>query len=185
MRATPSLNGFNNSDIKWTRCPCIVTYCLEKIMDIPTVFPSLSVWGTSQIENKIADRKFYWSSDQEFSARLGVWNYKSAWSVDKFVRKFMIFSKNSSSVRFRVLFFQASRNSVGKRKVLQDEGSDTKFSNQRLPWVSLQAIWGFRNPIIVSSYFFTNESSLTVPLHKIKGTLPGRKKVHEWKELFC
>ena len=45
----------------------------------------------------------------------------------------MMFPKNSSSFRFTVLFLQASRNSVGKRKVLQDEGSDTKFSNQRLP----------------------------------------------------
>ena len=64
----------NNSSIKWGRCPYVVTYCLEKIMDIPSsaFFVSRAI---SSIEN--SDRKFCWSADLEFCTRLGIWNCKS------------------------------------------------------------------------------------------------------------
>ena len=61
------------------RCPYVVTYCLEKIVDIPTVAFYLFIVSpdTSLIGNNVTYREFYWSADHEFYTRLGIENCKS------------------------------------------------------------------------------------------------------------
>ena len=45
---------------------------------------------TSLIGNKVPDQKFYWCADHEFYIRLRVWNCRSVWSTDKFVKKLIL-----------------------------------------------------------------------------------------------
>ena len=51
---------------------------------------------TLLIGNKVPDWKFYWSADYKFYSRLGIWNCRSVWSTDKFVRKLILLRKNES-----------------------------------------------------------------------------------------
>ena len=71
------------------------------------------------------DREFYWSADHEFYTRLGIWNGRSVWSTDRFVRKFILLHKNESFLEknqfYWSIFFQASQNPVRKRKVSKTE----------------------------------------------------------------
>ena len=80
---------------------------------------------TSPIENKVPGRELYWNTDHEFFTRLGIWNCRSVWSTDKFVRKLILLRKNESSLgkkRFYWrIFFQLSRNPVRNRKVSKTE----------------------------------------------------------------
>ena len=48
------------------------------------------------IGNKVPDWKFYWSADYKFYNRLEIWNCRSVWSTDKFVRKLILLRKNES-----------------------------------------------------------------------------------------
>ena len=75
------------------------------------VLPFIVTWDTSPIVNKV---------DHEFHTRLGIWNCRSVWSTDKFVRKLILLPKNENSSEKKSFterfFFQESRNPVRKRK---------------------------------------------------------------------
>ena len=77
------------------------------------------------IGNKFPDREFYWTIDQGFYSRLGIYNYKSVWSADKFYRKLMLLRKSESSLEQKLVslndIFQASRNPVRKRKIYKEK----------------------------------------------------------------
>ena len=84
----------NNNSIKWRKCPYIVTYCLEQIVDMPSV--ALLSLGPFTDREKNSDRGFYWSANHKFYSRLRIRNCKSTWSADKFFRKLMLLRKNGS-----------------------------------------------------------------------------------------
>ena len=71
----------------------------------------------SPIKNKVLDREFYWSADFELQIGLVCEKVNNIPSLRK---------KHSFIEGF---FSQARENS-------QDEGIDTKFSHQKLPWIS-------------------------------------------------
>ena len=106
------------------------------------MLPFIVSRGISPVEKKVSDREFYWSADHEFHSRFysRVYNCKSVWSADKFVRKLMLLGKNESPFfekkkknSFTEGFFSSKSKSSEKKESLQDEGSDTKFSYQVLP----------------------------------------------------
>ena len=68
------------------------------------VLPFIVSRDTSPIENKVPDRKFYWNADHESFIRLGIWNCRSVWSTDKFVRKLILLRKNESSLELKNSF---------------------------------------------------------------------------------
>ena len=59
--------------------------------------PFIVNWDTLPIGNKVSDWEFYWSADHDFYTRLGIWNCRSVWSTDKFVRKLILLRKNENS----------------------------------------------------------------------------------------
>ena len=60
------------------------------------VLPFVVTRDTSPIGNKISDREFYWSAAREFYFWLWIWNCKSPWFVDKYIRKLMLKRKYKS-----------------------------------------------------------------------------------------
>ena len=88
----------------------------------------------------VPDGEFYWCADHEFYARLGMWNCKSVWPSDKFVRKLMLMHKHESSIAKKLIeeFVSTEGKSSMKKESLQDEGSVTKFSYQMLLWISFK-----------------------------------------------
>ena len=93
----------NNSSINGERCPYVVTYCLEKIVDMPSVAFIVSR-DISPIGNNVDDREFYLSVDHELYTRLGIENCTSVWSPDKFVRKLMLVGKSDTEAFFFMRF---------------------------------------------------------------------------------
>ena len=93
---------------------------------------------TSQTPHLSSWWRFYWCADHEFYARLGMWNCKSVWPSDKFVRKLMLMHKHESSIAKTLIeeFVSTEGKSSMKKESLQDEGSVTKFSYQMLLWIS-------------------------------------------------
>ena len=86
----------NNSSIKWGRYPYVAIYCFEKIVDIPR---NPFIFSQDASPSKIPDWDFNWSTYHEICTRCGSWNYKCAWSTDKFVRKMMLLRKSESSLQ--------------------------------------------------------------------------------------
>ena len=127
------------------------------------VLPFIVSQDTSSIGNKIFDRNFFWSADHGLYFRLGSWNCKSDWPADDFVRKLRLLH-NESSLEEKIVptmvLFPGTWKSSKKKKSLQDEGSDTKFSYQRLPWTSCKV----KNANIGNSFFLTNKINLTMAL---------------------
>ena len=71
----------------------------------------------SPIGNKVPNWNLYWSANNKFYSRLGIWNCKSVWFADKFIS---FCAKNESSLKRTVSlkdFLQAIRNPVRKRTV--------------------------------------------------------------------
>ena len=62
----------NNSSIKWVRCLYVVTYCLDKIVDIPSAVFYCQSRDTSPIENKVPGLELYWCANHEFYTRLAI-----------------------------------------------------------------------------------------------------------------
>ena len=56
--------------------------------------------------------------------------------IDVIAQKWELFRKKTVLLKD---FFQASRNPVIKKESIRDEGSNTKFSYQMLPWISCKA----------------------------------------------
>ena len=82
-------------------------------MDILIV--AFVIRDTSPVENKVPDRKCYWSANSKFS---------SVWSADKLIQNI-----NFISLECSLLFFSSkSKYNKKKESSLQDEGSNTKFS---------------------------------------------------------
>ena len=93
---------------------------------------------TSQTPHLSSWWRFYWCADHEFYARLGMWNCKSVWPSDKFVRKLMLLHKHESSIAKKInwrICFKRDKVQM-KKESLQGEGSVTKFSYQMLLWIS-------------------------------------------------
>ena len=65
-------------------------------MVIPSVVFCCQSGHFSPIRNNVTGWEFYWSDGHEFYPRLGICNWKSVWSTDKFVRKLIILGKNES-----------------------------------------------------------------------------------------
>ena len=63
------------------------------------VLPFIDSRDTSPVGNKVSDWKFFWSADHDFYTILRIWNHKSVWSTDKFVRKLILQCKNESSLK--------------------------------------------------------------------------------------
>ena len=120
----------NDRSIKWKRCSYVVTYCLEEIVDIPSVAFYCQSRDISPIGNKVPDLDFYGSVNHEFYTRLGIWNCKSVWSTDKFLKKLMLLRKKESSLKKKVSrkdFCSSELKSSKKKETLQNERSDDKF----------------------------------------------------------
>ena len=96
-----------------------------KSRGIYEVLPFIVSRDISLIGNTVPDQEFYWSAHHEFYTRLGIWNGRSVWSTDRFVRKFILLHKNESFLEknqfYSSIFFQASQNPVRKRKVSKTE----------------------------------------------------------------
>ena len=133
------------------------------------MLPFIASWGNSPIGNKVSDREFYWCADHEFYSRLGISNCKSIKFANKFVKKFMLLRKNESSLENKTISledFSSELKFSKKKKSLQDEGSDTKFSYQMLLWISCNITQIFTNVNFGGSYSLTNKSNLIVALCK-------------------
>ena len=143
----------------------------------------------SPIGNKVPDREFYWSANYEFYSRFGIWNCKSVWSADRFVRKLILLRKNESSLEIKQLYwrlcFQASRNPVRKRKVYK-----TKVARQNSAIKCYHEFhvrshrFRFTNVNIGGSFSVTKNSNLIVALFKIKGTILRWEKLMNGKKFL-
>ena len=111
--------------------------------------PYIVSQDTSSIGNKILDWELCWDVYHEFY--YSVWNCKSAWSADKLIRKLMNninfltnLPGNVITQRWKLFrkkfspkdFFSNELKSSEKKESLQGDGCETKFSYQRLPWIS-------------------------------------------------
>ena len=127
---------------------------------------------TSPIGNKVPGRWFYWNADHKFHTRLGIWNCKSVSSADKFRQKINVIAQKWEFFRKTTVsrqdFFSTKSKSSKKKESLQDEGSDTKFIYQMLPWISCKVT---RNVNIGGCFSLINKSNLIVALCKIKGAI--------------
>ena len=143
----------------------------------------------SPIGNKVPDREFYWSANYEFYSRFGIWNCKSVWPADRFVRKLILLRKNESSLEKKQLYwrlsFQASRNPVRKRKVYK-----TKVARQNSAIKCYHEFhvrshrFRFTNVNIGGSFSVTKNSNLIVALFKIKGTILRWEKLMNGKKFL-
>ena len=81
----------------------------------------------------------------------------------------MLLRKNESSLENKTISledFSSELKFSKKKKSLQDEGSDTKFSYQMLLWISCNITQIFTNVNFGGSYSLTNKSNLIVALCK-------------------
>ena len=142
----------------------------------------------SPIRNKVLDREFCWSVNDEIYSRLKIWNCTLVWSADKFVWKLISLRKNESSLEKRKQFhwrvFFSNKSISILQESLQDERIDKKFSYQMLPWISCKVTQRCINVHVGGSFSLTNKSNLIVILFKIKDISEMGNKIHEWKKLF-
>ena len=136
---TAALNGQHNQWSIKNNILILLPTTLRKSC-IYQILPFIINRDISSIGNKVPDREFYWSVDHEFYSRLGIWNCKSAWSAEKFLRKLMLLRRNESSSEQKTVslkgFLSSKLKSSRKNVSLQDEGSDAKFSYHILTWIS-------------------------------------------------
>ena len=57
------------------------------------MLPFIASRDISPIRNKVPDLECCCSTDHEFYSRMGIWNCKTVWSADKFVKKLMLLRK--------------------------------------------------------------------------------------------
>ena len=64
------------------------------------------------------------------------------------------------------------------------KGSETKFSYQRLPWISCEFTKRFRNANIADSYALINKLNFLVLYVRLRIHCWGKKNMCEWKEIL-
>ena len=143
----------------------------------------------SPIGNKVPDREFYWSANYEFYSRFGIWNCKSVWSADRFVRKLILLGKNESSLEKKAAslkdFFSSKSKSSKKREVYK-----TKVARQNSAIKCYHEFhvrshrFRFTNVNIGGSFSVTKNSNLIVALFKIKGTILRWEKLMNGKKFL-
>ena len=135
--------------------------------------------------NKVPDREFYWSAYHEFYTRLGIWNCRSVWSTDKFMRKLILLRENESSLEkkqfYWKIFFQASRNPARKRKVSKTE---VMLQSLAIKWISFKFSWRFRNVNIGGSFSLINKNNITVTYVRWEVKFSGGKKFMNGKNFL-